>query len=171
MTQEITSVIVPGDSYMGGSIVHSLLHFVWLLRRRKGVVIGSLAICGLLGMLYYATAARIYRAEAQVVVRLSQPENSTVTLGADRSTQDQMATFQRLFTSAVVLNGGLDKMSQLSCMSHLFTGKLEEVEEIRLELIFFSIALDSTTTYSEQFSCPAYIVICCFERFDDCVFF
>ncbi len=113
MTQEVTSVVVPGDSYMGGSIVHSLLHFLWLLRRRKAVVIVCLTVCGMLGLLYYATAARIYRAEAQVVVRLSQPENSTVTLGADRSTQDQMATFQRLFTSAVVLSGGLDKMSQL----------------------------------------------------------
>lgn len=113
MTQEANSTTLPIDSYMGGSVIHSLLHFLWLLRRRKTVVFGSLAVCGMLGMLYYATAARIYRAEAQVVVRLSQPENSTVTLGADRSTQDQMATFQRLFTSAVVLNGGLDKMSQL----------------------------------------------------------
>lgn len=160
MTQNADSIVLPGDLNAPGSVIHAVMRFVWLLRRRKSIVFSVVAVCGLIGLLYFATATRVYRSNAQVVVRLSQPD-STVTLGADRSTQDQMATFQRLFTSAVVLNGALDKMSQLPPEIDLDDTREQAIDKLRKIVVANTIRSTSiveVACYSESPQAAAHAV-------------
>jgi polysaccharide biosynthesis transport protein len=66
-----------------------------------------------LGGLYFATAKRIYQAESQMIVRHSQSDDESVSVSADRATQDQMATFQKLVTSSEILGRALDRLEKL----------------------------------------------------------
>ena len=160
MTQDVASIVLPNEINAPGSVVHAVMRFLWLLRRRKSIVFTVVAVCGLIGLLYFATATRVYRSNAQVVLRLSQPD-ATVTLGADRSTQDQMATFQRLFTSAVVLNGALDKMSQLPPEIDLDDTREQAIDELRKIIVSNTIRSTSiieVSCYSESPQAAAHAV-------------
>jgi succinoglycan biosynthesis transport protein ExoP len=160
MTQDASSIVLPNELHAPGSVIHAMVRFLWLLRRRKSIVFTVIAVCGLLGVLYFATAPRVYRSNAQVVVRLSQPD-ATVTLGADRSTQDQMATFQRLFTSAIVLNGALDKMSQLPPEIELEDTREQAIDELRKIVVANTIRSTSiieVACYSESSQAAAHAV-------------
>ena len=139
MNQDADQLMIANQPHAHGGVVHSMLQFLWLLRRRRSLVIASLAISTMLGVLYYATAARIYRAGAQVVVRLSQPDSATANIGADRSTQDQMATFQKLFTSAVVLNGGIDRMTELPPEIDIQDSREKAIETLRENVVATTI--------------------------------
>jgi len=93
--------------------VQSLLRFARLLNRRRSIVLYSLAVTALMGAIYYGTATRVYTATGAVLVRQTGGDLNDVGFSADRSTYDQMATFQQLFTSAVVVKGALKNMKQL----------------------------------------------------------
>lgn len=96
----------------GDAAVHSLVRFFRLLYRRRAIVAYSLAIAGLLGAIYYGTATRVFTATGAVLVRQTGGEGD-VKFSADRSTYAQMATFQHLFTSRVVLEVALQNLKQL----------------------------------------------------------
>lgn len=110
------SAIVPPNSQQivsTPSAVHSVVHFLYLLRRRKPILFAVMAIALGLGGLYFVTAKRIYQAEAQMIVRHSQSDDESVSVSADRATQDQMATFQKLVTSSEILGRALDRLERL----------------------------------------------------------
>lgn len=94
-------------------ILHALIRFYWVLRRKTGVLVTSLGIAGLLGLLFYATATRIYQSRASLLVLKTGVDVWSPTMTADRTMQDQMATYERLCTSAVVLQGALQRLNQL----------------------------------------------------------
>jgi len=96
-----------------GDAVRSLVRFLRLLNRRKAVMIYSLGVMALLAAIYYATATRAYTATGAVLVRQTGGDNADVRFSADRSTHDQMATYEQLLTSAIVLNGALSTMKNL----------------------------------------------------------
>ncbi len=95
-----------------GNLVHSAMRFLWLLKRRKTVLAVSMIVSMTLGGLYFATATRTYRARSAVLVRIAHPDSLSVTQSTDRSTQDQMATFERLVTSTVVLERTLALLAE-----------------------------------------------------------
>ncbi len=152
MNPDTAPVVLPNDIRAPGSVVHALMRFLWLLRRRRAIVLSVTAACVLLGVAYFCLATRVYRSRAQVVVRLSQPD-ATVTFGADRSTQDQMATFQRLFTSAVVLNGALDKMTELPPEIKMDDTREQAIDALRKLIVANAIRSTSiveVSCYSES---------------------
>lgn len=51
------------------SVVHSAMRFLWLLKRRKTVLLLSMIVTMTLGGLYFATATRTYRAKAASTLR------------------------------------------------------------------------------------------------------
>ena len=95
------------------SLVHALIRFYWVLRRRKLIVFTSLGIFGLLGVLFYASATRVYQASASLLVLKVGSDALAPTATADRSLHDQMATYERLCTSTVVLEGVIERLQVL----------------------------------------------------------
>lgn len=87
--------------------LHNLLRFARVVRRRKEVVLGALALTSLLGVLYYASATRYYQAKAQLLILQTGHEVWAESSGADASRTGLMPTYERLITSSVVLEGAL----------------------------------------------------------------
>src|SRR5277367_611680 len=87
-------------------VVRGCVHFLRVVRYRQSVLIGSVVVCALLGGLYYGTATRFYQAKASLLVLQSGADvaNTTTMEGAR---QGLMPTYERLFTSAVVLAGAV----------------------------------------------------------------
>ncbi len=131
MNQEIYTAGMDSHSNTTNHVVHTVLRFLWLLRRRKSIVLGSLALAGVLGMLYFTTATRVYEAKAQILVRYSQPDSVSVQMMADRNTQDQMATFERLLTSNVILNRALGLLETLPPEIPRTATREEALEQLR----------------------------------------
>ena len=94
-------------------IVHALMRFFWVVRRKKVVVFASLSVVGLLGLLFYSTTTRVYQSKASLLVLNTGADVMSASMSADRSMQDQMATYERLCTSAVVLEGALTRLSKI----------------------------------------------------------
>ena len=113
MTQDTHHLGGDRMSAATNNVVHTVMRFLWLLRRRKAYVLGAIGICMILGAIYFTTSTRVYQAKAQILVRQSQTDSSSVRLMADRNTQDQMATFERLLKSTVVLERALANLDRL----------------------------------------------------------
>ena len=93
-------------------IIHALTRFLWVVRRRKSVIVLSLVVVSLLGGLYYGTADRIYRAGGSLLVLKTGSEVASAAMSADRTMQDQMATYQQLCTSDTVLSETLRRLEE-----------------------------------------------------------
>lgn len=94
-------------------VAHLLLRFLLAVRYRKNVVLGAIAACGLLGVLYYATATRYYAAKAAMLVTQTAPEtlNTSIT-GEESHRRTTMPTFENVIRSAKVLEGALERLSE-----------------------------------------------------------
>ena len=112
------------------TIVHSIMRFLWLLRRRKTILAAAVVIVGVLGVIYFATAPRVYRATAAVRVRQTSPDAMSVSSMSDRSIQDDMATFQELFRTAVVLQHALEHLDELPPEIKSDDSRQKAVEEL-----------------------------------------
>jgi len=87
--------------------VQSLAHFARVVRYRKVVLLGTLAVSGLLGSLYYATAPRLYQAKASLLVLQTGADVTNTAMSPEGIRQGLMPTYERLFSSNVVLEGAL----------------------------------------------------------------
>jgi capsular exopolysaccharide synthesis family protein len=88
-------------------LVHQLAQFLRMLRCRRNVVLASLVAAGLLGGLYYATATRYYQAKASLLILQTGNETLNTSMASEGATQGLMPTYERLITSAVVLEAAL----------------------------------------------------------------
>ncbi len=83
--------------------IRQVVRFLRVLWHRRIVVMGTLALCGMLGGLYYATATRIYEAESQLLVVDTSRENSPTSMTGSHSDIAAMATYEKLVSSPLVL--------------------------------------------------------------------
>ena len=83
--------------------IRQAVRFLRVLWHRRIVVMGTLALCGMLGGLYYATATRIYEAESQLLVVDTSRENSPTSMTGSHSDIAAMATYEKLVSSPLVL--------------------------------------------------------------------
>jgi len=90
--------------------IHAILRFLRTAYHRKMYVISSLVVAGLLGALYYFTATRIYQADAQLLILQSGPDVWSPTMSGEASRQALIPTYERLFTSATVLEGAITEL-------------------------------------------------------------
>ena len=87
--------------------VHALMHFVRVVRYRQTIVLGALAAGVLLGGLYFATTSRLYQSKASLLVLQTGMDLNNPSMTADSLRQGLMPTYERLFSSAVVLEGAV----------------------------------------------------------------
>jgi succinoglycan biosynthesis transport protein ExoP len=108
-------------------LIHSTLRFARLLYQKRMYVIASLAVTGLLGVLYLGTAPRIYQANAAVLVtQLGNDQANAWT--ADTMRESAIPTFEKLFTYPVVLENALAKLEKQPPIARL---DLEEIPRDR----------------------------------------
>jgi len=112
MTQRLQNAPQQADPRSTAHIVHALMHFLRVARYRKSVIIVSAVVVGLLGAFYYATATRIYQSEAQLLVLQAGPDVLNTSMSSDGYKQNLMPTYERLFTSAVVLEGAVRELAE-----------------------------------------------------------
>ena len=111
-------------------VVHSVLRFLWLLRRRKSIVLAILAASIVLGIIYFGAAPRVYQAKAQILVKQSQDPMSAQSANSS-NTQNEMATWERLMTSAVVLERALAMLEILPPEIPHTSTREDAIEEMR----------------------------------------
>ena len=87
--------------------LHTLVQFVRVVRYRQTVLLAAMAVATLLGGLYYATAVRLYQAKASLLVLQTGADVTNTTMTAEGVRQGLMPTYERLFSSAVVLEGAV----------------------------------------------------------------
>ena len=83
--------------------IRQVVRFLRVLWHRRIIVMGTLVLCGMLGGLYYATATRIYEAEAQLLVVDTSRESSPTSMTGSHSDVAAMATYEKLVSSPLVL--------------------------------------------------------------------
>ena len=82
--------------------IRQAVRFLRVLWHRRIVVMGTLALCGILGG-FYATATQIYEAEAQLLIVDTSRENNTTSMTGSHSDIAAMATYENLVSSPLVL--------------------------------------------------------------------
>jgi len=93
--------------------VYAALQFGRIVRRRRGWLILALFVAGGLGTLYYATAPRIYEARASVLVMQAGKDVWSARSSADGPRGSLIPTYEKLFSSEVVLDGALAELSEM----------------------------------------------------------
>ncbi len=83
-----------------------------VLRHRKLYVITAVAVAGMLGAFHYFTAPRIYCATASLLVTQTGSDITNTSMNGDGG-QNLIPTYERLFTSAVVLDGALQRIAKM----------------------------------------------------------
>lgn len=93
--------------------VQTVMQFLRVVYYRKSYVVTCVVVASLLGGLYYYTATRIYEATASLLITQTGSDilNTAMQTGAQ---QDALIpTYERLFSSAVVLNGAIERLLKL----------------------------------------------------------
>ena len=93
--------------------LHSWLRFIRVIRLRWSLVGAVVVAAVLLGLLYFATAERIYQAHAQLLVQQTGPVVLSQSLPQNAHQQGMLPTYEQLFTSTVVLEGAVKRLSEL----------------------------------------------------------
>ena len=94
------------DDHEPDSTAHTIRQAIRFLRvvwHRRIVVVGTLAVCGMLGGLYFATATQIFEADAQLLVVDTSRENLGTSMTGGRDDLAAMATYEKLVSSPLVL--------------------------------------------------------------------
>ena len=89
--------------------LRSVLRFLSVVRRRKGIMIITLLVSGILGAIYYQKATPIYQASSSLLVQHNIPEHRTKTSGPS---QTALNTYSELFTSDAVLLGAVKRLEK-----------------------------------------------------------
>ncbi|HTQ40702.1 MAG TPA: polysaccharide biosynthesis tyrosine autokinase [Pirellulales bacterium] len=98
------------DSTMRTNLVHSVWYFLRVVRLRRGVMAACIVVSLLLGALYYATAHRRYESRASLLVLQAGNDVASTSMSTENAGQGLMPTYERLMTSAVVLQAALNRL-------------------------------------------------------------
>jgi len=109
--------------------VQAALRFLRVIRYRKSYIITSLVVASLMGGLYYFTATRIYQATAQLLITQSGADVWNTSMSAGSQQDSLILTYERLFTSAVVLDGAVQRLAQLAPEARIDVAALRKVGE------------------------------------------
>ena len=83
--------------------IRQLIRFLRVVWHRRLVIIGTLTISSMLGSLYFYTAVRIYKSEAQLLVVNTGQENLPTSMAGGRDDHAAIATYEKLVSSPLVL--------------------------------------------------------------------
>ncbi len=108
-----SSHLEPNGAATSVQVLHAILRFARLVRFRWTLIAGVAIAVTLLGGLYYATVDRVYQARAQLLVQQTGPIVSSTGTTEGLTQQGMLPTYERLFSSTVVLEGALDRLLEL----------------------------------------------------------
>jgi polysaccharide biosynthesis transport protein len=107
MTQNTEQLqLLPDPGNEAASLSHpvqTLARFLRIVLLRREILIVSVIGAILLGGLYYATATRIYEANASLLVMHTGMQDSAASMAGERVAKDMMPTYTNLATSEAVL--------------------------------------------------------------------
>ena len=98
-----------GSESVADAVV-AIMRFLRVLRYRKSYVMTSVAVACLLGAFYYFTATRIYKATASLLITQTGGEMWNTSTSPQGSRDALTPTYERLFSSAVVLDGAIQRL-------------------------------------------------------------
>ncbi len=90
-------------------VVATFARFAGIIRRRKHVVITSVLFFALLGTIYYTLATRKYASTAELLI-IQQKQDHLSTVGDHETSEDTMATHQKLIASPIVLQDAIKQL-------------------------------------------------------------
>lgn len=90
-------------------IVATLARFLATVRRRKHIIIGAILFHGLLGAIYYTFATRKFASTAELII-IQQKQDHLSTVGDHETSEDTMATHQKLIASPVVIKNAIKQL-------------------------------------------------------------
>jgi len=93
--------------------LHAAARFFRVVRARRRHLVVAPVVATLLGLVYYFTATRIYRATATLWVTSNAAETWDPTSPVRASASDEMPSYERLLTSAAVLDDALERIADL----------------------------------------------------------
>lgn len=90
--------------------MYSLMHFIRIVRYRKGVVITSVVAALMLGALYHTTATRYYQSRAGILVMQTGHDVLTTRLTPEGARQGLMPTYERILRGSNVLESAVNRL-------------------------------------------------------------
>lgn len=97
------------DDMASVDVVATLARFLSILRRRKHIIISAVMLNCLLGTIYYTLATRKYAATAEVLI-IQQKQDHLSTVGDHETSEDTMATHQKLISSPIVVQNAIKQL-------------------------------------------------------------
>jgi capsular exopolysaccharide synthesis family protein len=119
MTDPAATVADSGTASHSQHAVYACARFLRVLRHRKHIVVACLLVTALLGAIYYAMAERVYQADASLWVVHHDPEKWNAASHQSGYRQNMLPTYERLFTSAVVLQRALGFLQEMPIQARL----------------------------------------------------
>ncbi|MFV2067875.1 MAG: GumC family protein [Pirellulales bacterium] len=88
-------------------MVHAAMHFLRVAQLHRQVMIVAFVVMGLLGGLYFATATRLYQAEASLLIISTGGNMLSTSMTAEGAKQEIIPTYCQLLKSAIVLEAAI----------------------------------------------------------------
>jgi capsular exopolysaccharide synthesis family protein len=90
-------------------VVATFARFLATIRRRKHIIISSILFHALLGVVYYTFATRKFASTAELII-IQQKQDHLSTVGDHETSEDTMATHQKLISSPVVIKNAIKQL-------------------------------------------------------------
>jgi succinoglycan biosynthesis transport protein ExoP len=93
--------------------LYEVMRFLRVMRFRMSYVVTTVLVVALLGVLYYATATRIYQAKAAVLVSQSGSDVWNASMTGDDMRDSFIPTYEKLFSSPTVMDAAVKRLTSL----------------------------------------------------------
>lgn len=97
------------DATPSVDVIAAIARFVATIRRRKHIIVGTILLHCLLGVIYFTLAPRKYASTAELLI-IQQKQDHLSTVGDHETSEDTMATHQKLILSPVVLQNAIKQL-------------------------------------------------------------
>jgi succinoglycan biosynthesis transport protein ExoP len=97
------------DAVPSVDVIAAMARFLAIIKRRKHIVIASLMFHALLGAIYYTLATRRFASTAELLI-IQQKQDHLSTVGDHETSEDTMATHQKLISSPIVLQNAIKQL-------------------------------------------------------------
>jgi succinoglycan biosynthesis transport protein ExoP len=90
-------------------VVAAMARFLATIRRRKHIIISAVLFHALLGVIYYTLATRKFASTAELLI-IQQKQDHLSTVGDHETSEDTMATHQKLISSPIVIQNAIKQL-------------------------------------------------------------
>jgi succinoglycan biosynthesis transport protein ExoP len=94
------------DAVPSVDVIATIARFMVIVRRRKHIIISSILFHALLGTIFFTFATRKYTSKAELLI-IQQKQDHLSTVGDHETSEDTMATHQKLIASPIVVQNAI----------------------------------------------------------------